>query len=391
MRRGLRIFAAVIYFVMVSVIGIFVALIIPQIKLMELPFDKAQEALDAGVLNDVVRFTPGYYDSDIAYEGSYNDIKIVIFRAAPLIENDEGLIDAKITNAYEGYLYNIRGTYEHEGEDDNQTRLVYLDSDDVKHVYKLIRYDVDGNDVFDSISTLVTHDFVYFEIHQSDTKDLKSFVFYDKNGEVFASFNDLNLDFNHQFFIDVKDLEDEYNKDYASSKLQELEDIFLQKNSSYKKNNYDDIKREADKKGVVFIIIYFIIAFMLGDVLVGKRYIVKLVSLIVNKIRKNKKGDASEDGFSNDYYTNVTFILEVPDDCVDTFVITYHNEQYDLEFNLTKVDNYKATKRVHAGVYVNAFVETMDGRYRATNLPTRLEIRGFSKTFVIKFERINKK
>ena len=82
--------------------------------------------------------------------------------------------------------------------------------------------------------------------HQEDTKDLKTFKFIDKNGDVFASFNDLNLDFNHQFFIDVKDFKDEYNKDFASIKLQELEDVFLSKNSTYRKNNYDDIKKGRD-------------------------------------------------------------------------------------------------------------------------------------------------
>jgi hypothetical protein len=390
LRRGLRIFAAVVYFLMVSVIGIFIALIIPQIRLMELPFDKAQEALDAMELSDVVRFTPGYYDSDIAYFGTFNDVKIAIFRAAPLIEDEQGLAEAKMTIAYEGYLFNIGGKYEHQGEENNETKLVYTDSDDVEHIYKLVRYDVDGNEVNDAISTLYTHDFVYFEIHQEDTKDLKTFKFIDKNGDVFASFNDLNLDFNHQFFIDVKDFKDEYNKDFASIKLQELEDVFLSKNSTYRKNNYDDIKKEADRSGVIFIIIYFVIAFMIGDCLVGKRYIIKLIKIIVRKIRKDEKKEVSDDGFSNDYYTNVTVILEVPDDCEDTFVITYHNVKNDVEFNLTKVEGYKTTKRVHAGVYVNAFVESVEGKYKATNLPTKLDIRGFTKTFVIKFERINK-
>ena len=148
---------------------------------------------------------------------------------------------------------------------------------------------------------------------------------------------------------------------------------------------FDDIKKQAEKKANLIVLLYFIGVFIIGDLLVGKRYIIRFIKNIVIAIKKKKNpdyGNENEEKF-NDYYTQLTIVLKVPNDCDASFVISYHNEHNDIEFMLNKVDGYKVTKRVHAGVYVNPFVEC-EG-YSSVNMPEKLEVKGFTKTYEIEF------
>ena len=388
MNRGLKIFAAVIYYVAICVLGIFLAILLPRMYSYSMPIEAIDSSLANGDYSNAMRLIGGYYDRQYVYSSEKDGKKIVIFASCILEQKevDGNMIDdAKITKAYSGFLFNVKNDYDVKSEENNQTKLVCKSESDVVYNYKLINYDYDNNDSNDTIMTLVDYDFIYFGITNEMVTDIDVLEFVDKEGKSFVKFENLDLDFDEAFFDDVNDFVNEYNNDYASTNLEKLDREFRSKSDNYQMGYFDDIKKRAEKKATTIVLIYFAVAFLIGDVLVGKRYLIKLIRKIVIAIKKKKNPnyETEDEKKFNDYYTQLTIVLKVPSDCDASFVITYHNEYSDIEFMLTKVDGYKVTKRVHAGVYVNPFVEC-EG-YSSVNMPEKLEVKGFTKTYEIEF------
>lgn len=388
MNRGLKIFAAVIYYVAICVLGIFLAIILPRLYSYSMPFEAIDESLANGDYDNAMRLIGGYYDKAYVYSSDKDGKKIVIFASCILESKEvdgEKIEDAKISKAYSGFLFNVKNDYDVKSEENNQTKLVCKSESDVVYNYKLINFDYENNEVNDTIMTLVDYDFIYFGITNEMLSDVDTLEFIDKDGNSFVKFENLDLDFDEAFFDDVSDFVNEYNNDYASNRLGQLDSEFRSKNDNYQMGHFEDIKKKAERKANIIVLVYFVGAFIIGDVLVGKRYLIRLIRSIVIAIKKKKNPnyETEDEKKFNDYYTQLTIVLKVPSDCDASFVITYHNEYNDIEFMLTKVDGYKVTKRVHAGVYVNPFVEC-EG-YSSVNMPEKLEVKGFTKTYEIEF------
>ena len=143
--------------------------------------------------------------------------------------------------------------------------------------------------------------------------------------------------------------------------------------------NHDAVYAQSNKKATMFVLFYFIWIYILGDFIVGKRYIIKFFVWLYRKIRKIEKPEADKNSvYGTDYYSNVTFNLKVPEGCDVNVSVTYHNETDEIELLFTKDNNYTVTKRVHAGTYVNACLECPG--YETINLPKTLNVRGYKMT-----------
>ena len=239
-----------------------------------MPIEAIDSSLASGDYSNAMRLIGGYYDRQCVYSSEKDGKKIIIFASCILEQKevDGNMIDgAKITKAYSGFLFNVKNDYDVRSEENNQTKLVCKSESDVVYNYKLINYDYDNNDSNDTIMTLVDYDFIYFGITNEMLSDVDTLEFIDKDGNSFAKFENLDLDFDEAFFDDVNDFVNEYNNDYASTNLEKLDREFRSKSDNYQMGYFDDIKKRAEKKATTIVLIYFAFAFLIGDVLVGKR------------------------------------------------------------------------------------------------------------------------
>ena len=59
----------------------------------------------------------------------------------------------------------------------------------------------------------------------------------------------------------------------------------------------------------------------------------------------------------------------------------------EINMIFTKANNYIVKERVHAGTYLNAYLEAIG--YMAVDMPTTLVVRGFSMKLVINLKKID--
>ena len=153
--------------------------------------------------------------------------------------------------------------------------------------------------------------------------------------------------------------------------------------------NYGNIQSKSTKKATIIILVYFIWIYILGDFLVGKHYIIRFFKWLIRKIRhKNTEEPIFENKqvYGKDYYCQLSFLLNVEDNCETNISIKYHNENDEIEMIFTKDNDYKIQRRVHAGEYVNAWLECPG--YQAINLPKTLNVRGYKMKVEVTLERI---
>lgn len=395
MSKGAKIFINILYYILTFSIGVLIAVTIPAAMVYSYSMKDIKKSLIEKEYDKAMRYLGGYYDKEYNYLSEQGDL--VIFNAITLMYNsgEEGdtLVDGtKVHKSYCGYYFNIPNNYFTAGDaSTNQTKLLITDKDGKEVKYNLIDYDYNQDGSVDSISTLVSYQFIFFEIPIEKSSSVKKIDFYDKNGAIFYSieFEEV-LEFKEQFFADVDDFVEEYNRDYTSSKLLELDSEFLSKSNNYQKSTNGDIVKRVNRRVALYVILYFMLIYLIGDSLIGGRYIYKGIKCLVLKIfgkrinEKNKENVKAE--YIGDIYSNLTIELDVEEDFNIPVTITYSNEKEDLEFVLVKEDGYKQTKRVKAGTYVNMKV-IMNDDYVVINPVQVLEVKRFNEKLNVKIRR----
>ena len=134
--------------------------------------------------------------------------------------------------------------------------------------------------------------------------------------------------------------------------------------------------------------LYFVGIYVIGDFLVGNRYILKFFRWLLVKVFKVKfkeKPVKNKEAFGHDYYCQVTFVLDPSEveGFSDSVQIRYSNNDGEISFLLLKEENYTTTVRVKAGTYVNLWID-LDRQYATQNLPETLVVEGFRKALKIK-------
>ena len=398
MNKKFLTFVKVIYYIFTFMIGILLAIVLPNILLYDTSMNIIRDSLENKKYEKAMELVGGYFDRNYVFEQSFDEKSgIVLFSAATLVyntgdENDETVDETKLQKSYAGFIYGIHDSYNVLENKDNKTKLVATNTKGEEYVDTLIDYDSDGDGNKDAISTLYEKGFIYLEFNYEACTDIKNIKFIDKEGTVFKSVDFATpLSYNEAFFNDVNEFLEEYNRDYKSDKLIELDQEFL-KNSNYAKSTNANLSKASMQKSIFIVVAYFLIIYLVADLLLGKRYVIKffkwLFSLIFRKTKKDNKSNTKE---FFDYYTSVTLTLDLSlvDNFNESVRISYSNSDQKIEFILLAENGYKETKRIKAGTYVNPWFEA-NRDYEALNLPENLVVEGYKMDVEVKINKVER-
>ena len=406
MNNKVRIFIKIIYYISTFALGIFLAVYLPNYFMYEMSMDTIITSLNTPNERDkAIALMGGYYYVDEYYQQDFVadgvSCGIVLFEAATLTYKDENgkkVDEGIIHNAYAGFIYNVRSVYKFNELKNNQAKLKLTNSNGKESIITIIDTDSDYDGTLDTVSTLEARNFLYIDLAQDYGNELTKLEMIDSFGNVFKEFNFSNLNFSGQFFKDVKAFEDEYNSNYGSQNLKALHDEFVAKgNGKYKVSTYGNFQTTALQRSMLIVVFYFIGVYLIADLLLGKRYIIKFFKWILVKVFKVKFKEKQPKKpavatFGNDYFCK--FVLKVDtSECPDfnsSITIKYSNEKANVEFNLMKGSNYSSTKRIKVGTYVNLWID-IDRDYEIPNAPESLIVEGYNKELVLKLKKKERK
>ena len=395
MKKGLVI-ANIIYYLFTFTVGVLLAVFLPYFLMLHgESVSMIEKSLSEKNYSQAISIVGGYYDDEYVLQQDFpSGGGIVLFKAATLVpgadEEGNSVQDMKLHKAYAGFVYGIKNIYNINKTEHNQAIINVTDLSGKKHSIQVLDTDTDKNDTKDTNSTCEKAGFIYVDFDQESLGSISKIEIVDCNGNVFATIN-ANLDYSERFFADATDFIDEYNADFKSDKLNELNNEFLAKSEHYKISSDGVVKSSADKKSAIIVVVYFIGIYLIGDSLIGKRYVIKFFKWLfvkVFKIKPKHKKAKKEEVFGHDYFCKLTMTCDVSEaEGFDGSIqVRYSNQGGEVQFTLMKDKNYTDTQQVKAGDYVNLWVD-VDKNYTAQGLPDTLEVEGYQKQITFKLKR----
>lgn len=386
-------FANVIYYVFTFLVGILLAIFLPYFMMMYgESINTIAKSLDEGEYAKAYEMVGGYFDDEyVLLQDFQSGGGIVLFSAATLVpgQNKDGeeVQDMVLHKAYGGFIYGLKDTYNVSKIDDNKTVIRITDLNEVVHEVAILDSDTNGDQKPDTVGTWSKKGFVYVDFDQDTLTSVSKIELIDCDGNVYATVN-TNLDYSQRFFTDVSDFIAEYNADFKSDKLEGLHKDFIAKSEHYKNSSLGVAKSTADKKSAIIVVCYFIGIYLIGDSLIGGRYVIKFFKWILVKVFKVKfkeKKPKYNEVFGHDYFCKFTLIADVSDveDFDGSVQVRYSNEKGEAQFTLLKNRNYADTEQIKAGDYVNLWVD-LDQKYITQGLPDTLEVEGYQKQITFK-------
>ena len=312
-----RLFVKIIYFVLTALFGIILIFTLPYIFYNTDLSESINDCLENKQYVDAMDSIGCYYDVEPAYvyEDSTNNVQLVLFRAVPFVSTTYTITDVTgqetyvttqetVELGYYGFLCNVGGKYDtdssKETEDfENKTRLL-VNNNEVIH---LLDFDDNNDNKNDCVLTLLSYTYVTFSL-SSTLESVESLEFIDKTGNSFLKLELTNpLDFNNDFFNSFKDFVREYNTYIENTKLEKITTeeasvvrtqlsekvkTIFDSNTNYKNGTFAVSIRDSKVKAYTIVGIYFAAALMLGDLIVGKRFIIQLTKRIFQGKKKDK-------------------------------------------------------------------------------------------------------
>ena len=400
MSKGIRIFIKVIYYIFTFFLGVLLAVLLPNWFAYEISMNTITSSLNNGNYSDAMIIVGGYIDKEYVYQESFESGGgIVLFSAATLTyySGEESSKDeTTLHKSYAGFVYGISKSYDIIGNGDNQSNILVTTKNDTEATFQVLDYDSDSDQTLDSSSTLARKDFMYLDFDEETATSIKTIKFIDKNGNTSITIN-VDLDYSEQFFIDVNDFVEEYNRDYNSSALDGLNSEFLSKDDSYAMSSTGGAGEKAVRRAIIIVIIYFVVIYIIADLALGKRYLIQLFKFILTKVFKVKfkekppKDDEkrieelTSKTFGGDFFSQVTVRLDTSEaeELNSGVEVSYTKDGDKISFSLSKDGGYQATRRVKAGLYVNPWIN-LDHNYEATNLPLKLIVDTYKIDILIK-------
>lgn len=393
MKHG-KLFAKIVYYLFTFTIGILLAVFLPYILMSDGEhLNMMEDSLDKGNYSDAMMSVGGYFDKEPIFSLKFEEGGgIVLFSAATLVysEDEETIDESKIHKAYAGFLYGVKDRYSVTAESKNQTKVIVENGAGETHTVTLLDGDLNDDKVCDTVTTYYTNGFLFLDFDEDTHSSLRKLTFIDKDGQTFKEIA-LTLDYQEQFFTDVNDFLEEYNRDFKSENLPALDQAFLEKSENYAKSSLSIVRSRADIKAAVVVVVYFVCVYVIADFLLGYHFIIRFFRWFIYKVckvkpRKGKKINKKE-VFGADYFCQVTFEADVSavEDFSESVQIRYTGEKgEEISFLLLKQDEYKTIVRIKAGIYVNMWIDLDKTEYVTQDLPETLEVEGYHKTFRIK-------
>lgn len=391
-----KIISSIIYFLFTFIVGIILALYLPNIYAINETMDLMESYLNNGEFAEAMTMGGGLYDEEYVLHAEFtNGGGIVLFNSASLIPDmvkvgeEETLVDdAKIHKAYSGFVYGVKSIYNINSNNDNKTKIVVTDLLGETHDIEIINYDSDGDKIDNTIYTYEEKGYFYVDIGLETLPSIAKIEFIDKDGNLFAEI-ETNLEYDAQFFTDVEPFVNEYNNDFNSSNLKLLKNEFMEKSEHYRQTGIKLQSSHADKKAAVVVVVYFIVVYIIADFLLGSRFIIKFVKWILVKVFKVKfkqRTPKHNEVFGHDYFCKLT--LSIDTESVENFdesvQLRFQNQEgEEFSYILIKSRNYTDTQSIKAGNYVNLWVD-LNEKYKTQNLPDTMEVEGYQKTITFK-------
>lgn len=428
MKRA-KTFAKVVYYLVAIIFGVLMCLFLPYLFLYDgESMNMIEEALVEGRPADAMALVGGYYKAEpVLMQDLPNGGKIVLFESATLYEHvygegDKAQTKFKLQKSYAGFVYNVGGIYNTRQEQNNQT-VLKVDCSNGQFDLPLLNTNTNNDDKMDVISTLIDNGFFFVELDQTrltkfEVTQVNGIKFIDKDGNVFAElslpqefFGASNL-FATQFFNDVDSAVAKYNQiiDYEvnnaedqnyqhqlealSKELGTLDAQLIEK--GYSKSTTSIARSRADKLATITIVCYIIGVLIIGDFLVGPRYILRFIKWFLVKVckvdleklnikRKGKKQEAEVAEFGSDYFCQVRFELNEQDreGHEDEVKVTYTSEKQSVTFVLNNQNKYADLQRVQKDVLKLTEIESLNS-ISYNEIPDLLVVEGFNKLITIK-------
>lgn len=401
MKKKWRIFLGIIYYVFTFSLGIMIAVVLPTINRDIIMYEYLDDYIESGDYVKAIDLLGGIYNKESVLEDDKNNV--AIFETNSLLKikeiKDEIEVEKTIINAsYVCIITNLqREWFELEDEDKNLSKILINGKDKIE----ILQTDLDEDGKLDTIATLIDSNYICFSIDQTYFENINSMELVNAKGESLIKLENLNFDFNSNFFNETKQFRDKYNLFYEDKNFSKEENIELEKvfdDINTKNPNYQtsgtyslkEISEKANKDSIVFVLIYFVWIYILGDCIVGPRYIFKFVKFIYSKIKKKDSSEKEELALGNNFYSSVTFESEQKEGIEQDIIISYEHEKnrdYNFKVIINKQKEYKSKERIHGGIYKLTSVESQN--VKVMNLPEKLEVKGYTMNVIFKIQKGN--
>lgn len=395
-----KIFPAILYFISTFLIGIFLALILPASYLYSgTLYNVLSDSLYSGEYGDAMAIVGGYYDTRAVCVTDIEGGKLVIYEASTLayeeipVSEEETKKVTKLQKAYVGFLFGVKDVYETNSQELNETK-VYVTTNGKQKPYEILDEDSNGDGKRDCILTFEKSGIVILELPEADYPSIEALSFIDVKGETFFQTTFATpLGFDTEFYNAVDPLIKEFNKEDADNEvLTALDAELTSLSSNFAKSSYEKAEKIADSRATKTIIIYFVVVYVIADLLFT-HFIIKFVKFLLFKVFKIKKKEPAmkvhNENFGNDYYCAVTMKLTT-DEAVEInedVKVTYGEGDRENVFLLQKADGYEKYLRIKAGTYNGLKVEGLADGYEIVGLPETLIVDGYKKTITAKIVR----
>lgn len=198
-----------------------------------------------------------------------------------------------------------------------------------------------------------------------------------------------SLDFDSAFFEETKVFANEYNTEAKLLKddTTDLSNIFTSymETTTFSVSAREDVTKYVPLQSGLKVFAYFVIIIILGDFLVGKRFLFNLIK----RHLPSKKNDSRGVSLSQDYEVNVLCKALVPEGYTDQIKIKYTKDsETEMEFILTPENKYNLAIRYPSGEYTKPIIIAKD--LSPLRIPQNLTIRGFKYELTFVFEYIHK-
>ena len=399
MSKGWKIFFKILYFLVAFGVGVFLVLVVPPAKRDEISYKYLNSYIEnKEFVKAVDLISYVYHTNEVAKEEFSNNSGIIIFEG---LSTYTETVDEKTTtvmnDAYICIIYNVDRLAFHGNDNKSVLRINGKD-------IEIVSYDFDGDEKLDSVPSLVSSNYVCYSVNKTEFSKFDSIELIQKDGSTYLKKENIGLTFESDFFTTVSTFVEKYNLGLVDNRFDETENKELY--DEYNKihtlnNNYqlvdsfktsEKVKDEAGSETFWFLFVFLIWVIILGDCLVGKRYIFQFIKFLYKKIKEKIKPKTAQrnEAISNNFYSLVTFKANICEGFDKDIIISYQcldDKQYSFKVIIGKNNEYMIKQRIHGGKYKLINVECSD--YEVLNLPEEIEIKGY--TVLIEFNIQNKK
>ena len=396
MSKKWKIFFKILYYLFAFAVGLFLILAVPSAKKDELSFRYLNDFVEnEEFVKAVDMLSYAYNATEISNEKLDKNAGLIIFEELSTLDQTvEEVTTTIMDNSYLCIIYNLEKLSFY-GNDENKT-ILKINGNPVE----ILTHDYNGDGTNDSVPSLINSTYICFSVHQTEYEKFDSVELLDKDGNVYLIKENINLTFESDFFTISKGFVEKYTAALVDKVFDKNEDTALRTefdtihtlNQNYQLiDSYGTstkIYEDASKESFIFVLTFFIWALVLGDCLVGKRYIWNLLKKIFGKIKPKKA--KSNEAIGTNFFSMVTFKANIFDEFTKDVILSYESlidKQYNFKVIIGKNSEYLVKQRVHSGKYKLINVECTD--CEVLNLSDEIEVKGY--TMLIEFNIQNKK